>query len=125
MTKALLAEYEPTGVVLSPNMWENVEVELGSDGQFRIAVAVAVGAEKRVWRMKVVETTAMPDTRYLVGAFGMGAQLYDRESVNVTVSTENADAFERGYVTFRAEERVGLEVPRPESFVCGTWTTPV
>jgi HK97 family phage major capsid protein len=55
----------------------------------------------------------------------MGAQLYDRENVSVTVSSENADNFERGVLTFRADERVALEVSRPESFVIGTWTTPV
>ncbi|MFG3132866.1 phage major capsid protein [Streptomyces tendae] len=124
MTRSLLAEYEPTGVVLSPNMWEEVEVETDDNGAFRVALQVAVGAQKKVWRINVVETTAMPDEKYLLGSFGMGAQLYDRENVSVTVSSENADNFERGVLTFRADERVALEISRPESFVIGTWTTP-
>ncbi|WP_330335724.1 phage major capsid protein (plasmid) [Streptomyces sp. NBC_00536] len=122
MTKALLAEYEPTGVVLSPTMWEEVEVETDDTGAFRVALQVAVGAQKKVWRINVVETTAMPDGQYLLGAFGMGAQLYDRENVSVTVSSENSDNFERGVLTFRADERLALEVSRPESFVIGNWT---
>ncbi|MGW7090095.1 phage major capsid protein [Streptomyces sp. NPDC054871] len=124
MTKSLLAEYEPTGIVLSPTMWEQVEVETDDNGAFRVALQVAVGAQKRVWRINVVETTAMPDNNYLLGSFGMGAQLYDRENVSVTVSSENSDNFERGVLTFRADERLALEVSRPESFVIGTWTTP-
>lgn len=124
VTRALLAEYEPNGIVISPTMWEEVEVETDDTGAFRVAVAVAIGAEKRVWRLNVVETTAMADDKFLVGAFGLGAQLYDRESVSVTVSTEDADNFQRGVVTFRADERIALEVPRPESFVIGTWTDP-
>ncbi|MFF9901239.1 phage major capsid protein [Streptomyces longispororuber] len=124
ITKALLAEYEPTGIVLSPTMWEHVEVEEDKNGAFRVAVAVAIGAEKKVWRLNVVETTAMADTDFLIGAFGLGAQLHDRESVSVTVSSENAENFEKGLITFRADERLALEVPRPESFVIGTWTTP-
>ncbi|MFD7763571.1 phage major capsid protein [Streptomyces microflavus] len=124
MTKSLLAEYEPTGIVLSPTMWEQVEVETDDNGAFRVALQVAVGAQKKVWRVNVVETTAMPDGQYLLGAFGMGAQLYDRENVSVTVSSENSDNFERGVLTMRADERVALEVSRPESFVVGTWTTP-
>ncbi|MGL5816662.1 MAG: phage major capsid protein [Phycicoccus sp.] len=124
ITKALLAEYNPTGLVVSPEMFEQLEVEEDNTGAFRVAVSVALGAEKRVWRLSVVETTAMSNTRYLIGAFGLGAQLHDRESVSVKVSTENADNFERGVVTFRAQERVALEVPRPESFVVGTWTQP-
>jgi hypothetical protein len=125
MTKSLLAEYEPTGVVLSPSMWEHVEVETDDNGAFRVALQVAVGAQKKVWRINVIETTAMPDEKYLLGSFGMGAQLYDRENVSVTVSSENSDNFERGVLTFRADERVALEVSRPESFVIGTWTDPV
>ncbi|MEV7512068.1 phage major capsid protein [Streptomyces sp. NPDC091201] len=125
ITKVLLAEYDPTGIVLSPTMWEHVEVEEDDNGAFRVALQVAVGAERRVWRLSVVETTAMEDGKFLVGAFGLGAQLHDRESVSVTVSTENGTNQEQGLVTFRGEERVALEVPRPESFVVGTWTQPV
>ncbi|MFJ5143048.1 phage major capsid protein [Streptomyces sp. NPDC088707] len=121
MTKALIAEYDPSGLVVSPSMWEQVEVETDDNGAFRVALQVAVGAQKRVWRLNVIESTAMPDDNYLLGAFGMGAQLYDRENVSVTVSSENSDNFERGVLTFRADERLALEVSRPESFVVGTW----
>ena len=122
VTKALLAEYDPSGLIISPTMWESVEVEEDDNGQFRVAISVAVGAVKTVWRLNVVETTAMPDTRFVVGAFGMGAQLHDRELVSVKASSENSDNFERGVITVRADERVAFEVPRPESFVIGTWT---
>jgi HK97 family phage major capsid protein len=124
ITKAMLAEYDPTGLVVSPTRWEEIEVEEDETGAFRVAVNVAVGAEKRVWRLNVAATTAMSDSKFIVGAFGLGAQLHDREAVTVTMSSENSDNFERNVVTFRAEERVALEVPRPESIVVGTWTTP-
>jgi HK97 family phage major capsid protein len=124
ITKALLAEYDPTGIVVSPEMFEAIEVEVDTTGAFRVAVSVAIGAEKRIWRLNVVETTAMSNTKFLIGAFGMGAQLHDRESVSVKVSTENSDNMERGVVTFLGSERLALEVPRPESFVVGTWTAP-
>ena len=125
ITKALLAEYDPTGLVVSPEMFEQIEVEEDDNGAFRVAVSVAIGAEKRIWRLNVVETTAMSNAKFLIGAFGMGAQLHDRESVSVKVSTENSDNFERGVVTFGGSERLALEIPRPESFVVGTWTAPV
>ena len=85
---------------------------------------VAVGGEQRVWRMRIIDTPAMIEGRFLLGAFGTGAKLYDREAVNIMVSTENRDMFERNAVTLRAEERLGLVVDRPESFVAGTLTTP-
>ncbi|MEW1700103.1 phage major capsid protein [Streptomyces sp. NPDC093249] len=124
VTKALIAEYDPTGIVLSPTMWEHVEVEEDDTGAFRVALQIAVGATKRVWRLDVVETTAMADGKFLIGAFGLGGQLHDRESVSVTVSSENAENFEKGLISVRGEERVALEIPRPESFVIGSWTAP-
>jgi len=124
ITKALLAEYQPTGIVVSPTMWEAIEIETDDTGAFRVAVAIAVGAQKRVWRLDVVETTAMSDANFLVGAFRYGATLHDREKVSVSVSSEHANNFAKGLVTFRADERLALEVHRPESFVVGTWTEP-
>jgi hypothetical protein len=122
ITRAQLAEYDPTGIVISPEMWEAIEVEEDGYGGFRVAVNVAIGAVKQIWHLDVACTTAMSDQNFLIGSFGLGAQLHDREAVSVTMSTENKDNYERNVVTFRAEERVALEVPRPESFVVGQWT---
>lgn len=124
ITKAMLAEYDPTGLVISPTMWESVEVETDNTGAFRVLVSVAIGAEKRVWQLSVVSTTAMGDDKFLLGAFGMGSMIHDRESVSVAVSSEHDRNFTEGTVTFLAEERLAFECVRPESHVIGTWTPP-
>lgn len=123
-TRAILAYFQPTGVVMHPFDWENVELETDANGAYTVAVSVAVGGEKRVWRLAVTDSPAMRQGDALVGAFGTGAKLYDREQVNVQVSTENRDMFERNAYTLRAEERLGLVVDRPESFVHLTFTNP-
>lgn len=116
-TRAILAYFQPTGVVMHPFDWEDVELETDNNGAYTVAVSVAVGGEKRVWRLNVTDSPAMREGTALVGAFGTGAKLYDREQVNVAVSTENRDLFERNAYTLRAEERLGIVVDRPESFV--------
>lgn len=121
-TRAILAYFQPTGVVLHPFDWEDLELETDANGNYIVAVSVAVGGEKRLWRLNVVDTPAMTEGKALVGSFGTGAKLYDREQVNVMVSTENRDMFERNTYTLRAEERLGLVVDRPESFVSLTFT---
>jgi hypothetical protein len=121
-TRAILAYFQPTGIVCHPFDWEDIELEQDLNGQYTVAVSVAVGGEKRVWRLNLVDTPAMMEGRALVGAFGTGAKVYDREQVNVMVSTENRDLFERNAVTLRAEERLGLVVDRPESFVSLAFT---
>lgn len=118
-TRAILAFYEPNGVVLHPFDWEEIETERGTDGQYLIAVSVAVGGEKRVWRQKIVDTAAIEQGTFLTASFGYGAKLFDREAVSVQASTETGDAFERGYVVLRGSERIGLAVDRPESLVLG------
>lgn len=118
-TLVMLAYYEPTGVVLHPFDWEDIELERSTQGLYLVSVSVAVGAEQRLWRMPVTSTPAIAQGTFLVGAFGLGAQVWDRQQANVILSTEDRDNVVRNAVTIQAEERVALEVSRPESFVQG------
>ncbi|WP_327074416.1 phage major capsid protein [Kitasatospora purpeofusca] len=120
-TRAVLAYFPPTGIVLHPFDFEDLELETDGQGAYRVAVNVAIGAQKVVWRLAVVDSMAINEGKFLIGSFGLGARLYDREQVSVQVSTENRDNFERGVVTLRGSERIGLEIPRPESFVYGSF----
>lgn len=121
ITRAALAYYTPTGVVTHLLDWEELELETDSYGQYRLAISVAMGGQKVVWRLNVVDTVAIQEGTYLLGAFGYGAKLYDREQVNVAISTEDSDNFRRNVVTLRGEERLALEISRPEAFVLGTY----
>jgi HK97 family phage major capsid protein len=70
----------------------------------------------------VVDTQAMTVDKFLVGAFNLGAQIFDREAVNVEVSTEDSDNFRKNLVTILCEERLALAVYRPEAFVKGDFS---
>jgi HK97 family phage major capsid protein len=116
-TLAFLAYYEPTGVVLHPNDWEDIELTKDLNGQYLVAVSVALGGEPRIWRIPVVETPAIEEGTALVGAFGTGAQLYDREQASIRISEQHADFFVRNAIVILAEQRLALAVKRPEAFV--------
>lgn len=121
-TKVMLAYYEPTGYVIHPYDWEDVELQKGTgDGQYMLVTNVAIGAQAQVWRQPVVETPAIAEGTFLTGAFGLGAQLYDRQQANVRIAEQHADFFVRNAVAILAEERLALAVKRPESFVKGTF----
>ena len=116
-TLSFLAYYEPTGVVLHPNDWEDSELSKDDNGQYLVAVSVAMGGEPKLWRIPVVDTPAMTEGQALVGAFGTGAQLYDREQASIRISEQHADFFVRNAIVVLAEQRLALAVKRPEAFV--------
>jgi HK97 family phage major capsid protein len=122
-TLAFLAYYEPTGVVLHPNDWEDIELTKNTQGTYLMAVSMQVGSEARIWRMPVIDTPAIPEGTALVGAFGTGAQLYDREQANIRISEQHADFFVRNAIVILAEQRLALAVKRPEAFVKVDFTT--
>jgi HK97 family phage major capsid protein len=119
LTLVLLAYYESTGVVVSPLDWEDIELEKDKDGRPILVTNIAMGAQKQVWRMPVTETPALAQGHFVTGAFGIGARVWDRMQASVDISTEDRDNFVRNAVTIRAEERLALEVQRPEAFVHG------
>jgi len=116
-TLSFLAYYEPSGIVLHPNDWEDIELTKDANGQYLVAVSVAMGGEPRVWRMPVVDTPAIAEGTALVGAFGTGAQLYDREEASIRISEQHSDFFVRNAIVILAEQRLALAVKRPEAFV--------
>jgi len=116
-TLSFLSYYEPTGVVLHPNDWEDMELAKDDQGQYLVAVSVALGGEQRIWRMPVIDTPAIAEGTALVGAFGTGAQLYDREQASIRISEQHADFFVRNAIVVLAEQRLALAVKRPEAFV--------
>lgn len=116
-TKAILAYYDPTGIVVHPYDWEDIELDKGEDGHYTVTMNVAVGADARLWRMNVVDSPAIAQGTGLVGAFGLGAQLYDRMEANIRIAEQHSDFFVRNAVAILAEERLALAVKRPESFV--------
>lgn len=112
------AEYRATGIIMHPDDLEALELTKDAGGNYIIADPTN-GGEGRVWRLPIVDTTAMPAGKFLTGAFGTAAQVFDRQQVTFELSTENADDFEKNMATARIEERVALAVYRPESFVAG------
>lgn len=118
--QAELAEYNADAIVLNPIDWAAIELTKTSDQKYIIANPQGAIAPT-LWNRPVVATQAMDVEDFLVGAFRLGAQVWDRENATVTVSTEDRDNFVKNMVTILCEERVGLTVYRPEAFVKGTF----
>lgn len=113
-----LAEYPANGIVLNPIDW--AYIEMLKDGQNRYLIGNPQGTlNPTLWGLPVVATQAMTVDKFLVGAFDLAAQLFDRQDATVEVSTEDQDNFVKNKVTIRAEERLALAIYRPEALVYG------
>lgn len=123
LLQATLAEFPSTGVVLNPIDWAAIELLKDGEGRYIIGKPQE-GTAPRLWNLPVVETQAIVQDQFLVGAFSLAAQILDRMGIEVLVSTENDKDFENNMVTIRAEERLAFAVYRPEAFVTGDLTAP-
>lgn len=115
--QAVLAEYPATGHVLNPIDWAAIELQKDEIGRHIIGQPQG-GAPASLWRLPVVETTAIAQGKFLTGAFQMGAEVLDLWDSRIEVGFENDD-FTKNLVTILAEERVALAVYRPQAFVYG------
>lgn len=121
MLQAELAEYTADGIVLHPIDWTQIELTKTDDNAYLFATPRGL-ATPGLWGRPVVASQSMDHTQFLVGAFGLGAQGWDREDATITVSNHDRDNFVKNMVTILCEERAGLTVFRPEAFVKGNFT---
>lgn len=115
--QASLAEYPASAIVVHPSDWAWIEL-LKDDNKRYLIGNPQGGIAPTLWGLPVVATPAMAVDKVLVGAFDMGAQVFDQWSSRVEVGYQNDD-FTKNKVTFLAEERLALAVYRPQAFIYG------
>jgi len=121
MLQASLAEFPANGIVIHPTDWAGIETTKDTAGAYIIGNPQD-SAQPRLWGLPVVATQAMTLDKFLVGSFGMGAQIFDRADASVQISTEDDTNFRKNLVTILCEERLALAVYRPEAFVKGDFS---
>lgn len=116
--QVVLAEYPAAAFVLNPIDWTKIELTKDAGGNYIIGNPQG-SLTPTLWNLPVVSTQAMAAGEFLTGAFSFAAQIFDRLDIEVLLSSENVDDFEKNMFTIRAEERLAFAVYRPESFVTG------
>jgi HK97 family phage major capsid protein len=116
-----IAEYRASGIVMTPQDWAAIELTKDTTARY-IWANPTINNGQNLWGIPVIDTNAMPSAHFMVGAFNIAAQVFDREQAAVEVATENEDDFVKNLCTIRAEERLALAVFRPQSFVYGSFS---
>lgn len=115
-----LEEYPATGIVLHPTDWSKIETTKNAGGDYIIGNPQG-NLSPTLWGLPVVATQAITANAFLVGAFSLGAQVFDRWDARVETGYVNDD-FTRNLVTILAEQRLAFAVYRPTAFVTGAVT---
>lgn len=118
MLQAELALYPSDGIILNPSDWARIELTKTAQNEYLFANPQGT-VQPRLWGLPVVSTPAMTIDKFLVGGFRVAATIYDRMGIEVLISTENVDDFEKNLATMRAEERLALAVKRPGALIYG------
>lgn len=108
------------GIVIHPTDWMRMRTLKDADGKY-ILGNPGDAVAPRLFGLPVVETQAMMQGEFLVGAFRRAATLYDRWAPQVIVSSEDRDAFIRNRVVILAEKRIALAVKQPAALTHGNF----
>src|SRR5690606_4289030 len=76
------ALYPASGVVMNPEDWARIELLKDTQNAYLFS-SVTTGATPRLWGLPVVTSDSMPAGSFLVGAFSLGAQIWDRMGMTV------------------------------------------
>lgn len=116
--------FEADAIVINPEDWEGLRrLKDGTNGQYYgggpFSGAYGNGdfvEEPRVWGLRPVITEAITAGTALVGAFKLGAQIWQREGVSLDATNSNEDDFNFNRISLRVEERFGFAIYRPKAF---------
>ena len=114
------ADYNATAIILNPADWGAIERTKTQDD------AYVFGAPQKLaptlWGLPVVATNTMTAGKFVVGAFDMAAQVWNRQGTVVEMSEADDTNFQKNLVTVRAEARLALAIYRPASIQYGDLT---
>jgi HK97 family phage major capsid protein len=111
-------DFDADGIVINPLDWRRMQ-SLKDTADRYLGNGPFGPLVQRLWQLPIVTSKAMTARKFLVGAFQIGAQIFDREDANVEISTEDGDNFRYNRATVLGEKRLAFVVKRPDVFVKG------
>lgn len=115
-------ELDPTFIVLNTMDWWAIRLTKDSYGRYILGDPQSM-VRPSIFGVDVVPTTNLAVGSFLVGTgVAPGAEVRDRMEMQVEISTEHADFFQKNLIAIRAEKRVALVVKRPNAYVSGTFS---
>ncbi len=124
VTQTALTFFPATGMVLHPNDATDIVLLKDGDQRYLFVSNPNDGQMIRPWGVPVVSTTQQTEDEFTVGAMNQ-VEVVTRKDVEVMVSTENEDDFDKLLATMRAYGRFGLKVYQPGSLIDGDFSVAI
>lgn len=112
--------YAPDFVAVNPADWSILELAKDTMGRYLYGTPGTVGGTTP-FGVPVVLSNQIAAGNILIGNAAQAAMLWDRQTTVVEAGYVNTD-FTSNLVTLRAEERLGLEIHRPEAILYGAFS---
>ena len=107
----------PDAMLMNDMTWAELETSKDSTGTYYFANPQGQ-VEKRLWGVRVLTSTKIPQDNFLLGNFSIACNIADREQYKISTGYIN-DQFVRNQFSIRIENRVGLLVYRPAAIMKG------
>lgn len=103
-----------TGIVMNPaDYW----AAIAASSTTLLGAAPFVGPPDTLWGLPVARSPRQAANTAIVGDFKMGAEIFDRQELAITVGDQHSDFFIRNQVAILAEERLAVVCYRGDVFV--------
>jgi HK97 family phage major capsid protein len=112
-------------LIIHPNDAMKMELLKDLEGRYLWPIfgswANGVNAQKSLFGVPVISTTAIDEGTFIAGNFAQGATLYQREAVSVRVSFEHLDYFQKNLMMLLVESREALVPEDGKCFYLGAF----
>ena len=115
--------HSANGILLSPEQFYALMLTRGTTNEYTLPGGVAVdlvNGQMFISGVPIFKSTAMSDSKYLVGDWSKGAQLFVRENPIVRFFEEDGTNVRENKITVRVEGRVALPIYYTDAFVTGS-----
>jgi HK97 family phage major capsid protein len=117
-------EVPSTFAIIHPGDWWKIRRLKDDNGNYLFGGPHGVADAMRMWdQLRIVPTTAITKGVFLVGSGApTAAEIRDRMSLEIEISTEHASYFTSNLIAIRAEKRSAICCYRPAAFITGSFT---
>ena len=115
--------HSANGILVSPEQFYALMLTRGTTNDYTLPGGVAVdlvNGQMFISGVPIFKSTAMSDSKYLVGDWSKGAQLFVRENPIVSFFEEDGTNVRENKITVRVEGRIALPIYYTDAFVTGS-----